>query len=151
MRLVGALTVSALVLATAACSQGVEVPVPDPLPSGAAAYLCSTLHGRLPALVDGHGVTASTPVSPLTSAWGAPPVTVRCGVASPAGLKPDSVLVVVDGVSWLPEKLTHGYRFTTVGREVFVEVAVPSDYAPEGNALADISPAVAAVVPTTTR
>ena len=146
-RLLLAAPVAVLVLA--GCSKGVEVPLPDPVPSGAAAYTCSTLHGSLPDHVDGQGVTASTPVSAWTSAWGEPAITLRCGVPTPAALKPDSQLVVVDGVSWLPEQLTAGYRFTSVGRTVSVEVVVPSKYAPEADALADISPVIIASVPAT--
>ena len=142
-RLLRAAPLAVLVLATAACSQGVEVPLPDPAPSGAAAFTCASLHSGLPDHVDGQGVTASTPVSSWTSAWGDPAITLRCGVPTPAALKPDSQLLVVDGVSWLPEQLTAGYRFTTVDREVNVEVVVPSKYNPEADALADISPIVA--------
>jgi hypothetical protein len=119
------------------------------VPSGAAAFTCASLHSGLPDHVDGQGVTASTPVSSWTSAWGDPAITLRCGVPTPAALKPDSQLVVVDGVSWLPEKLSAGYRFTTVDREVNVEVVVPSKYNPEADALADISPIVAEKVSAT--
>jgi hypothetical protein len=146
-RLLLAAPAAVLVLATAACSKGVEVPLPDPVPSGAAAYTCSTLHGALPDHVDGQGVTASTPVSAWTSAWGDPAITLRCGVPTPAALKPDSQLVVIDGVSWLPEQLSAGYRFTTFGRVVNVEVVVPSKYAPEADALADVSPTIGTTVP----
>ena len=139
-RLLRAAPLAVLVLATAACSQGVEVPLPDPAPSGAAAFTCASLHSGLPDHVDGQGVTASTPVSSWTSAWGDPAITLRCGVPTPAALKPDSQLLVVDGVSWLPEQLTAGYRFTTVDREVNVVVVVPAKYNPEADALADISP-----------
>ena len=146
-RLLRAAPLAVLVLATAACSQGVEVPLPDPAPSGAAAFTCASLHSGLPDHVDGQGVTASTPVSSWTSAWGDPAITLRCGVPTPAALKPDSQLLVVDGVSWLPEKLTQGYLFTTVGRSVNVEIAVPDAYSPEADALADLSPAVAKLDP----
>lgn len=147
-RALRAAPLAVLVLATAACSKGVEVPLPDPLPSGAAAYTCASLHSALPDQVDGQNVTASTPVSPWTSAWGGDPaITLRCGVPQPAALRPDSQLVVVDDVSWLPEQLTGGYRFTTVGRTVNVEVVVPSKYAPEADPLADLSPPIAKLVP----
>ncbi len=72
---------------------------------------------------------------------------LRCGVGVPAALTPTSQLLTVDGVDWLPEKLTAGYLFTTVGRSVNVEVSVPSAYSPEADALADLSPAVAAAIP----
>jgi hypothetical protein len=141
--LVGALAL----LTLTGCSAGLAVPLPSPPPIGAAAYTCSALHGGLPEEVLGHGVTATTPKSPLTSAWGQPPIVFRCGVATPKALTPTSQLLTVDGVDWLPEKQTQGYLFTTVGRSVNVEVAVPDAYSPEADALADLSPAIARLDP----
>ena len=138
-----------LALLLSACSSGLPVVPPDPAPSGAAAYACAAMHGRLPDEVDGATVTAVKPQSPYTSAWGSPAIVLRCGVRTPTALRPTSQLLVVDGVSWLPEQLTNGYLFTTVGLAVNVEVSVPDHYAPEADALADISPAIAAVVPST--
>jgi hypothetical protein len=72
---------------------------------------------------------------------------LRCGVPTPAALAPTSQLLTVDGVDWLPEQLTHGYLFTTVGRSVNVEVSVPDAYSPEAGALADLAPSIAATIP----
>jgi hypothetical protein len=91
-------------------------------------------------------VVASHPNSDLTSAWGNPAITVRCGVQPPK-VDPSAQIVSVDGVDWYPEKFSGGYRFTTVHRALFVEVNVPSAYAPEADALADISPSVASTIP----
>ena len=140
--------VAALVLLpVTACSSGLAVSPPNPPPTGAAAFACSAIHGRLPDRVAGQTVTALTPKSPLTSAWGTPAIVLRCGVGVPGALTPTSQLVTVDGVDWLPEQLTHGYLFTTVGRGVSVEVSVPDAYSPEADALADISPAISALDP----
>ena len=129
------------------CSSALPVPPPEPAPSGAAAYACAAMRGRLPDEVDGATVTAVKPQSPFTGAWGSPAIVLRCGVGVPTALTPTSQLLVVDGVSWLPEQLTQGYLFTTVGLAVNVEVSVPDHYAPEADALADITPAIVAVVP----
>ncbi len=142
-----ALVPLALALVLTSCSSGVPVPEPSPEPTGAAAYLCSALHGRLPDEVIGHTVVAAKPTSQYTEAWGDPAIVFRCGVPVPDALTPTSQLVTVDGVDWLPEPLTHGYVFTTVGRAVTVEVSVPDQYSPESDALADLSPVVAALVP----
>lgn len=72
-----------------------------------------------------------TPASPLTAAWGDPPVVVRCGVPVPSALKPESLLVTVNSVDWFPEELTGGAVITTVGRKVALELTVP---AKQGNA-----------------
>jgi hypothetical protein len=146
-RLAGPLLGTGVLLVTTACSAGLPVAPPNPPPQGAAAYTCSAVHGKLPDEVDGHSVTATTPRSPYTSAWGSPSIVFRCGVPTPAALTPTSQLITVNGVDWLPEQLTGGYLFTTVGRSVNVEVSVPEAYSPEADALVDISPAVAALDP----
>lgn len=53
----------------------------------------------------------------------------------------------VNGVSWLLEELSDGYRFTTTERTAFVELTVPSAYAPEVGVLTDLADAVAKSVP----
>jgi hypothetical protein len=135
-----------LVTLLSACSSALPVPPPDPAPSGADAYTCAAVRGRLPDEVSSAKVTAVKPQSPYTSAWGSPAIVFRCGVPTPAALMPTSQLLVVDGVSWLPEQLTKGYLFTTVGLPINIEVSVPDAYSPEANALTDISPAITAIV-----
>jgi len=130
----------------AGCSRGVDVAVPTPAPTGPGAYACAALHGRLPDEVVGEKVVASHPNSDLTSAWGNPAITIRCGVQPPQ-VNPSEQVIAVDGVDWYPEKFSGGYRFTTVHRALFVEVNVPSSYAPEADVLADLSPSVAANIP----
>jgi len=134
--------------ALSACSSGVSVSPPSPEPKGAAAYACAALHGRLPDKVAGATTTATKPQSPLTQAWGSPAIVLRCGVAVPAALTPTSELVTINGVDWLPEPLTQGYLFTTVGRVLNVEVSVPDHYSPEADALSDLGPVIAAMDPT---
>ncbi|CAB4851680.1 unannotated protein [freshwater metagenome] len=132
------------------CSSGLSVPIPQPEPTGVAAYTCAALLGRLPDEVLHHNTTPTNPLSSFTSAWGDPAIVLRCGVSTPQALKPTSELITVDGIDWLPEKLTHGYRFTTVGRVLNVEVSVPDKDAPESGALVDLSPAVTLTVPAAT-
>jgi hypothetical protein len=68
-------------------------------------------------------------------------------VPQPEALVPTAQLVTVNGVDWLPEELTRGWRFTTTGRVAFVEVDVPEAYRPEVDALVDLADAVSAAVP----
>jgi hypothetical protein len=138
--------VAALTLLLSGCSATVDAPIPSPLPPGAD-YLCAALKGALPDEVLGQTTTATRPTSSFATAWGNPAIVVRCGVPAPTALTPTSQLLTVDGVDWFPEPLTSGVLFTSVGRTVNVEVAVPSAYAPEASALAEISPAVTAVIP----
>ena len=76
------------------------------------------------------------------SAWGDPPIILRCGVEKPAGLGPASRCDMVDGVGWFSESTSDGYLFTTIGRDYYVSVEVPHDYDPEADALADLSDSV---------
>jgi hypothetical protein len=87
-------------VALSGCGSGaVEAPVPRP-PAEVAAR-CRALHDRLPQKVHGFARRATTPKSPLVTAWGSPAIVIRCGMPRPAALKPTSELVVVNGVSWL--------------------------------------------------
>lgn len=79
----------------------------------------------------------------FSAGWGKPVITLRCGVAKPAALTAASSCFGVNGVGWYPEQTSGGYRFTTIGRQTYVEVGVPSAYAPEASALVDLAAAVA--------
>ncbi|MVA75648.1 DUF3515 family protein [Auraticoccus sp. F435] len=121
-----------------------EVALEQPAPQGAAAEVCTQLVADLPAAVAGQ--TARDVTGPatgkLTAAWGTPPITLRCGVAEPAALEPTSQCFEVEGVGWFAEPATDGYLFTTIGRTAFVEVGVPSRYAPEADVLVELAPLV---------
>lgn len=146
-RTVGGVLVAASLLALTGCSRGLAVPLPDPLPVGAAAYTCADFTSSLPEQVLGQVVTATDPQSALVNAWGDPAIVARCGVPTPAALTPTSQLITINGVDWLPEQLERGYLFTTVGRQLNVEVSVPDAYSPEADALVDITPAVLEAIP----
>jgi Protein of unknown function (DUF3515) len=153
----GALTVaaaSAICLLLSACGSGraggpVIVEVSPPHPDPAAARVCAALGRELPFRLDGHSRRKASPASPLTAAWGDPPVTLRCGVPPPAALGPAAELTVVNGISWFPEPSGSATpsRFTEVGRGTYVEITVPARYAPAGPILVGISDAIAAAVP----
>ena len=76
------------------------------------------------------------------SAWGDPAIILRCGVEKPKDLGPASRCDMVDDVGWFSETTSDGYLFTTIGRDYYVSVEVPHDYAPEADALADLSDSV---------
>lgn len=81
----------------------------------------------------------------LTAAWGDPPISLRCGVDKPKGLGPASECFEVNRVGWFAEEGIGGMVFTTIGRPVYIEVGVPSEYAPEAQALVDVAAAVSKV------
>ena len=137
-------------LTCAGCSGAVDVrtPVAGPV----ATKQCQRLIAVLPQRVAGQAVRDVHPADALAMAWGDPPVVLRCGVAKPAALRPDSACFVVNGVGWFArqngrpvsgtEPVTAEIVFTTVGRSPYVEVAVPPDYQPAANALVDVAEAV---------
>jgi hypothetical protein len=129
-------------LLIAGCSPGpTPVPVPSPAPEVASA--CTNLVKALPAKVLDAKRRKATPESRLTTAYGDPPIEMTCGVAPPAGLaEAQSQCFEVNGVGWFAKQVQNGYVFTTIGRSLYFEVAVPNKYAPEANALTDISDTV---------
>lgn len=78
----------------------------------------------------------------LSAAWGSPPITLACGIPRPAAMTTDTRCFEVNGVGWYAEEAQHGWLFTTIGREVHVQLGVPVDYAPEADALLDVAPAI---------
>jgi hypothetical protein len=130
------------VIVLAGCSPGpTPVPVPSPAPEVAAA--CTQLIQAMPAKVLDQKKRKTSPESPLTTAYGDPPIEVTCGVAAPAGMaEAQSQCFQVNGVGWFAKQVQNGYIFTTIGRELYLELAVPSKYSPEANALTDVSDAI---------
>lgn len=120
-----------------------SVAITDARPDAAARPVCAAMMADLPAHVLDQSRRTVTPGA-LSAAWGKPAITLRCGVAKPAGLVPSSQCFEVNGVGWFAEEAKNGYFFTTIGRPAFVEVRVPATYAPEANALVDLAATVSA-------
>lgn len=137
---------SALVLASAGCGAG-SVEAPAPKPPAPVARLCGALRARLPHRLQGRPRRATTPRSPLVTAWGSPAIVVRCGVPRPSGLRPTSELADLDGISWLALPPGRPVTFTAVGRHAYVEVTVPPKYNPPGDVLLDLAAPIKATVP----
>lgn len=128
----------ALVPLLTGCSASEPFTAPTPPASVAAA--CDRVMAALPTTVAGQG--ASTPAGRYWRSWGDPAITLRCGVNRPEDLSPTSRCDVVNDVGWFSVDGPKGYRFTTIGRAGFIDVVVPHDYAPEADALVDLSAAV---------
>jgi hypothetical protein len=130
--------------ALAGCSPGaVKIAVPSPAPEVADA--CTALMQAMPAKVLDAKRRKAEPASALTTAYGDPAIEVTCGVRPPAGMvQAQSQCFEVNGVGWYAQQVTNGYLFTTIGRKIYLEIAVPDKYAPEANALTDVSDAVKA-------
>ena len=111
-------------------------------PSEAARQECAALLAELPDEVAGQDRREVSPADTLARAWGDPAIVLRCGVPKPAELRPDSPCFVVDKVGWLAVEGADDVVFSTVGRSTYVELTVPSDYAPEAGALVAVAPAI---------
>ncbi len=76
-------------------------------------------------------VVHSEPDSPYVVAWGEPPVVLRCGVARPAQLTPNSTeqVFLAGGVYWLPVQQKNTTVFTSIDRSVYVEISLPRSVA----------------------
>ncbi len=101
----------------------------------------------MPNRVAGQEQRRTEPESTATAAWGDPPISVRCGVATPAAYEPTSQLLSVNGVDWLVEQLSSGFRFTTIGLPVNTEVTVPAAYSPEADVVAQLSLPISRAIP----
>jgi hypothetical protein len=130
----------------AACARPVEVVVPAS-PASEVATACAAFTTALPAALSTVGERRDvTPESTLTAAYGDPPVGVRCGVPDPR-IPASSSLVTVDGIDWLPEELTAGWRLTSLGRAANVEITVPTEQGPAPSVAADLAPTISATLP----
>jgi hypothetical protein len=119
------------------------VAIPDPAPTGADLSICTAVMAALPQQVLDQERRKAEP-GVFGAAWGDPVITLRCGVAKPAALTAASECLEVNGVGWFAEPAQGGQLFTTIGRRTFVEVAVPTSYAPESGALVDLAAVVQA-------
>ncbi len=130
-------------------------PPPD---DPASAPDCGKLLTALPVQLAGLAPRRIEPAtSPFVVAWGEPAVILRCGVARPAQLVPDTTVQVFNASSvgrpavyWLPVNQPTQNIFTTVDRGVYIEVTVPTGYrqpplAPLSDAIATVLPAVCTV------
>jgi hypothetical protein len=130
-----------------------SVAVPTAPPAKAAAE-CAALTADAPATVDGQKRRKTSPVSPLTAAWGDPAITLRCGVAEPGilvagnpGYDPEADEAYLNGLAWLIQQTSDGYTFTAVQRAVYVEVDVPNAYTPQTDPLIDLGNALLKAIP----
>ncbi|MDA0562820.1 DUF3515 domain-containing protein [Streptomonospora sp. S1-112] len=136
---------TALAAASGCASGTVRLPAPSPAPE--ARDVCRDLVERLPDTLFEQPRAELDPATPYAAAWGDPPIALRCGVARPAALAPDSELMVVEEVAWLPEPPGEPTLYTAVGREVYVEMTLPASYGAPAQGLVRVSELIAEEVP----
>ena len=116
--------------------------------SGATRAICARLVDRLPTHLEGHRSRVVDPASPLTHAWGDPPIVLRCGVAKPPGYSASSIQSTdVDGVVWFQQIQPKVVRWTTVRHGANIELDVPTSYDAQGGFLVALGSAIRAAFP----
>jgi len=137
-----------VLLTSVGCGGGESDPVTVSAPplTGQPARQCAVLERELPSQVADLW-SRDVRTDGVAAAWGAPTIVLRCGVTDATGLGPASRCDMINGVGWYSEELGDGFRFTTIGRAVPVELTVPGVYAPESDALVDVAAAVKAAIP----
>jgi len=139
--------VSLLVVLLAAATGCGVVRMEPPTPDAHTAKLCRSMMARLPDTLYEQERIRVEPDSKLVAAWGSPTIAVRCGVERPAGLRPDSQLLSVNDIAWLPEPADAPTLFTAVGREAYVELTLPATYSPAAEALTTLSALIDQEIP----
>jgi hypothetical protein len=113
------------------------VPMAAPKLSERVAEVCLAVTSQLPNAVRNLAARKVTAGPEQNAAYGEPPLTVACGVARPTlcesldgvGCVPlDTELLNMNRVCWYAEAKTGATAFTTMDREVAVQVTVPSQY-----------------------
>lgn len=122
-----------------------KVAITAPTPDSATVALCHELVPSLSGELVSQGRRSVSGDDKLTAAWGDPAITLRCGVPRPAGFRPESSIISVNGIDWFAEQLSAGYQFTSVNTKMFIEIAVPNNYSPEANVLTELSSSLSSV------
>lgn len=130
-------TAVAIALVTAGCGQTVHMQTFDAQPN--TAEPCAALVADLPDTLLGADRATIQPESDVMAAWGDPPIGLRCGVPSPAGLEMESTVREINGVLWFPQPQEAPTMYTAVQREAYVELSVPASYGAPAAALTQVS------------
>jgi len=114
------------------------VPMAAPKLPPRAAEVCLAVMSQLPTAVRGLAARRVTAGPEQNAAYGDPPITVQCGVAQPAlcaTLKGgadcvplDTELLNMNRVCWYAREGAATTAFTTMDREIAVQVTVPKRY-----------------------
>ena len=124
-------------------------PVAVAVPTGSAPIAvraCAALLAKLPAeLAPGVRRRPVTPDAGRTAAWGAPAITLQCGVE--VGSLNDQPFGA-DGVTWAIHDIGAGQRWTTTGLGVNITLDIPDRYDAQAELIIGLSPAIKATLPT---
>lgn len=105
--------------------------------------LCTSIDQRTPVLIGDQLLRETTPQYPGSAAWGDPAIVMRCGVSVPSELTATSQVIDINGITWFPQELTAGTRFTSTNTSTPVEVSIPSGYESAASILVEIGSIIA--------
>lgn len=106
---------------------------------------CAALLAKLPAeLAPGVRRRPVTPEAGRTAAWGAPAITLQCGV--PVGNLADDPFGT-DGVMWAIHDIGAGQRWTTTALGVNIALDIPDHYDAQAELVIGLAPAIKATLP----
>ena len=115
-----------------------EVPMTAPKLSERASAVCLAVTSQLPGTVRNLPSRKVSAGPEQNAAWGEPPLTMACGVTQPVMCKTldagpgcvplDTELLIMNGVCWYAAQTPAGATFTTMDREIAVQVQVPAGY-----------------------
>jgi hypothetical protein len=142
---------------TQASAPATPVQMAAPKLAAHAAQVCLAVTAQLPAEVRNLPARKVSAGPEQNAAYGEPPLTLACGIAQPTmcekvtgghpGCVPlDADLLVMNGVCWYGVDGPATKLFTTMDREVAVQVAVPASYDQPGQWANEFSDAVAKTV-----
>ncbi len=127
-----------------------------------AAQVCLAVTSQLPTAVRGLPGRKVSAGPEQNAAYGEPPITVACGVTQPTmcervdgghpGCVPlDAVMLKMNGVCWWGQDGPAADLFTTMDREIAVQVTVPGSYQQTAQWANEFSDAVVRTVKSTTK
>ena len=137
---------SGILASSMALLAGCGGPVELARPPAADRAACEALSKQLPGRLADLSPVAFSPKDSYGGAWGDPPITLTCGVPSPASFGPASSCIVANGVDWFaPDKETNDNNaditLTSVTLKPRVALHVPAEHrgATLAAALADLA------------
>lgn len=101
--------------------------------------VCRALLSQLPDQLDALAQRPVTEGAEQNAAYGEPPVTVACGVAA-ADYQPTDTVYPLEGVCWHATEQSGASVWTTLDREVPVQVTVPAAYDGASQRVMEFSP-----------
>jgi hypothetical protein len=111
-----------------------------------AATVCRALVAKLPATLGDRVRRPVSAGSEQAAAYGDPPIVLSCGGPQPQ-VPQDAQLLGLSGVCWFAEDQAGGQTWSTVYREVPVNVTVPEAYGQPGQWVVDFSAPIVDAVP----